>query len=227
MEICKFHISKLKALLLFATVVLFHFISFGQTNPYMRIEERFVNSNWSNYQKVMMTYNENNQLTIENYQNWNTSSGWRDSSKIIYTYDSEGKLLERLGQMWSLLTNSWEDVNRSVLIYDPSGKLITQLQQGWDISSSGDWETTGRITFEYDVNGFRTSLTNETVQSHQFRNNTRNLYHNTPEGKVDSIITQQWVNESWKNTNKAIITYTPTGKQATYNNFHWNEGIKD
>ncbi len=158
--------------------------SHGNKLTYLReMGEALVNSDRYTY-----TYDNDNLIT-ELKEYWNKENTiWLKSSLQTYTYDSNGNVLNCLGQNWN---SDWVDAARETYTYDNSGNLMTYLAEIWSINNS-EWANFKYYNYTYDNNGNILTFyqkdwrwNSETRTTYGYDNNG-NIIHYTYEQKSGS-----------------------------------------
>ena len=105
---------------------------------------------WINFSRVKYSYNSNNQLLIEEKQNWNGVL-WETYYLHELFYDVQNNLVEETVQSDSggSLINEW----KRTWAYSSSQLLSRTMEKG----DGAGWRNDSAFTFSYDSNGMRDS----------------------------------------------------------------------
>ena len=118
----------------------------NQQNPIEDITQEWKNNEWVNFSKMMMQYNENNDMTEMIWQDWNdTTNTWINFMKITYTHDNNYNLIEDLTEFWE--NDNWEGFQKGTHTYNAKNQIVTSITQWWLDAVWTDW---GKITYSYN-----------------------------------------------------------------------------
>ena len=198
------------------------------------------------YQKFQ--YDENDNLSYYLYQEWKNGV-WEDKTLTEYFYNDADLLIQEvfskkdLTGSWisyqqhfyeyenNIIVNylrqakdkngNWYDVSRHYYIYDSAGNLTLLY---------GQYFSTGEIfwkrTTEFDESGKAVERVLQTLKYDPIvkKNVLKNINHQTYiydiYGDLHELLTDEWINDAWKFTNKHIYYYSliPNKKVAICHN---------
>jgi hypothetical protein len=81
--------------------------------------------NWVNSERIVYTYDGNNNIIEELHQSW-VESNWMDNWKDTNTYD-DNIIIEMVEQYWD--GSNWVNIIRWTYDYDVNNKLIEYIEQ--------------------------------------------------------------------------------------------------
>lgn len=115
-----------------------------------------MNSAWEGSDKTLYSYNANNQIETEIYQNYNMNA-WENSDKTIYTYNTTTNKIEKLEmQIWN--NNQWENDIKVDITWTGNSLLVADFQT-WNGLS---WDKLQQITLTFNSLGYPTTDMSET-----------------------------------------------------------------
>lgn len=112
------------------------------------------------YQRVLFTYDENNRLSLELWQDWENTE-WIDIRKWIISYDDMGNIKEVIWQFPLYRGDPLQNEMRDVFTYDQNNDNVQFLTQLWDYLDSS-WQNLELQTYTYNDNH---KFTEELVQN--------------------------------------------------------------
>ncbi|MFV0565249.1 MAG: DUF3836 domain-containing protein [Flavobacteriaceae bacterium] len=179
-----------------------------------------LNSNWEEWTKTMLTYNANNNMVTETYQNWNgtvfengykmeyshdandnnlgyidyswNGTDWVVSSKLEIIYSGSNPVSGTYSE-WNSDSSSWEEVETANLTFS-EGKLIQ------DITSEYGEETYKSI-YTYNGSGYRTQI------AYQEKNDS---------GIWETTETENYSYDANNNRTETTFLYSEGGYKNTY-----------
>lgn len=135
------------------------------------------NGAWEELYKEVFTYNSNNRITSEIYQDFDSNAGmYINDYRNTYTYDSNNNPIGFLGELWNggqweneykldvnyvngfvdnvlaqvLNGSAWENESRSVFTNDSNNRVIQIVDESWE---DGAWQLDGKQLISRDLNG--------------------------------------------------------------------------
>jgi len=138
-------------------------------------------SPWTNSLRRSISYNPNNKPIVEIYEIW-TGGSWQNSSRQTKTYDANGYLIYSITEAWDVATNSYKNSSQTQYINNLNGAVMQTTAYNWN-SSSNSWLQSIREIFTYDPSAT----------------------------KLQSKITQLWINQTWESLRRETNTYNPNG----------------
>lgn len=140
---------------------------------------------------------------------------------IVFTITLQGqnKLLSSISEYYS--GTSWEKSSGYNYEYDSNNNLTVESRINWNNSNStwGNGDKTTR-TYNNDNKVTQQLYQNWNTLTNTFENSEKQTYTFT-NGKITEIIGQEWLNSSWVNTNKTIITYNSSNLPETALEYKW------
>jgi len=128
--------------------------SYERNNLVEYLDRDWIESDWINFQKGIMTYNESNRMVDSTTQRWNLTY-WRNSKKKSNTYDVNHNLLEEIKQTWD--DSIWVNLFRIEYEYIPAHKSSGKLD-GYELSNNypNPFNSTTNIQFKLPNEDFVT-----------------------------------------------------------------------
>jgi hypothetical protein len=201
-------------------------------------------SDWSNYYKQTLTYQNDSILTgyftyewINSDQSWKLKSQsilsysnnlltdkikqlwdgliWNNSERIVYEYNSDNKLVKTVNQFWN--NSDWHDSSREILSYDNYNNVSEWLTQ---VFSNNVWVNITLFGRTYNANNQIIELLSKywdssTGQLTSGSSRTTYLYNNNELNT--EIIYQKW--------DPSIIDWVNSNKDINYYSTHHTSGI--
>ncbi|MFC6877460.1 T9SS type A sorting domain-containing protein [Flavobacterium myungsuense] len=142
---------------------------------------------------------------------------------VAITAHGQNKLLSSIDEYYSVTT--WEKSSGSNYEYDNNNNLVGEYRMNWNNSNS-TWENSGKTTFTYNAGNKVTQELNQNwnILTSTLENSYKQTYTYT-NGKITEIVSQEWLNSSWVNTYKTVITYNSSNLPETAIGFTW-EGLQ-
>src|SRR6185295_17718277 len=113
-------------------------------------------NSWDNIGKILYTYDNNGNVSIEEYQSW-YNGAYFPNYRFVMTYNPDNTLQIKSGQ--SYVSAVWTEVLKQSFTYDVHGNLLQLLMQ--DKDSGNSWVNSGKLESTYDGNNLH--LTEETA----------------------------------------------------------------
>ncbi|MEL0456470.1 T9SS type A sorting domain-containing protein [Flavobacteriaceae bacterium SZ-1-7] len=104
----------------------------------------------SPYRQTIFSYDNN--LITEVIEQVIVSESWVNSTKIMNTYDTNGNLLEILGQEWNSSVEQWENSYRQLRTFDVNNNETELIYETWNASTS-QWEGFLRMVKYWSIVG--------------------------------------------------------------------------
>jgi YD repeat-containing protein len=118
-----------------------------------------------NRDRVLYTYNAQNQLVLELSEQWDDNispAAWVTNNKSIYAYDANGKRISQVDSFWST-SNEFFFSNKRTFAYNANGKLISET----NLDAANTEKS--RTTYTYNPAGFLTEELYEVKESGNYK----------------------------------------------------------
>ncbi|MGD0710949.1 MAG: hypothetical protein ABR968_07175, partial [Bacteroidales bacterium] len=178
------------------------------------------------YEKIISTYDGQNNLTSYIWQNWDTNStSWVNYNRELFTYDIHNNRISTLsGQNWDTSSTSWVNSGSSYLstyTYDANNNEISNLLQTWNGVS---WDNYQLYTYSYSMSNERLTDLFQTWGGSNWRNYsidnyTYDIHHNRI---CDSSQIWYTSTSSWDNSQKSTFTYDAHNNRISQLDQKWN-----
>jgi len=169
--------------------------------------------------KYTETYDSNNNMITEIFQEWNDIlNDWENSSKSVFAYDLNNNLSSETRQIWNSGINNWENSMLHSFTYDAANKKISATDQSWNYNV---WENSGKVIYTYDANH---NLTKELFLSWQGGAWTNFMqYLHTFDDRDNEVneLDQNWDGSNWTNSAQSIQTFDDRNKQTSELELSW------
>jgi hypothetical protein len=177
---------------------------------------------WINFNRILNSFDINNNLIEYSYQNWDGSS-WVNYWRYSYSYDSNGNQVERITQNWD--GSNWINNQLDTYTYDSNNKMITSLSQGWDGSNwySG---SCGYLVYTYDGNG--NMLTESHMCWNALTSQWDNSFHRDCIYNTDNLmlnfVDKNWDGNSWNIVLQGTYSYDQNNNNVYALFEDWSSG---
>ncbi|MBP6550994.1 MAG: T9SS type A sorting domain-containing protein, partial [Flavobacterium sp.] len=94
-------------------------------------------ANWVADERGQFTYNSNNKLTEELYEEWENSQ-WVNSSKSLYAYDTNHQMISSRNATWDDFNNLYKEFYRTDYVLDGAGNRISETDT--DVNNNNKWK---------------------------------------------------------------------------------------
>jgi hypothetical protein len=160
---------------------------------------------WINFNRILNSFDINNNLIEYSYQNWDGSS-WVNYWRYLYLYDLNGNKIERITQNWD--GSNWSNNQLDTYTYDSGNNMINSLSQFWDGSN---WYNggCGFLVYTYDGNGnmLTESYMCWNVTTSQWDNSFhRDCIYNT-DNLMLNFVDKNWDGNSWNIVLQGTYSY--------------------
>ncbi len=189
-------------------------------------------------ERYTQTYNQQGRVTMQYHEDFGINP-WNISTRKNYTYDENGnmgttltqkifpdsivnaslslfeyngakQLLSHQIQEWKYNT-TWANAYRFEYVYDNSGNLTEYTENSW----AGGWKPTLRKVYTYNSIDSLTTMTTQIAVGTEMVNNQRETYTRNPQGKLTSLLFEEFTNGAWRFSVKTDFTYHNDGKIST------------
>ena len=131
------------------------FYTYNNVNKILTSLNQISQSGWVNNSLSTFTYDDNGNLLIELYENWDAGSViWVKDNQKTSIYDDQGNKLTYLYENWEPGTEEWINDRRYTNTYDVNEDQLTYLRENWNIATQS-WIQDWLVAFTYDENGNR------------------------------------------------------------------------
>lgn len=196
-------------------------IEYGIVYPKSRIINQYNNQNtviesieqnwntgsktYSNENKETNTYNSNGKLSEKLIQVWNVNI-WVNYAKEIHTIDANGNVTEYLSQNW---LNTWQDRTKIQNTFNSSNKKTSSIVSSWNYFGNNSWDKRSKDSIIYDMNQNILEnyqyLFNETFNKWEAQ--TLYKYKYNSNSLVSAILELDWYMNKWDSTSNVLYTY--------------------
>ncbi|GEM_PF-7100945 len=186
-----------------------------------KVIQKWEEGEWINLHKTLFEYDNNNYLSIETEQSWDTiNSNWTDNSRTHHYVNELG----RDDSLYVYLNEQNDWINYYKIVYDYSGDTLRRTTtSNWDQELS-DWQFTARSFHAY-TDSTRTIRRESYFPSTGWMFSTRQLDRYKDRGQLLQSINQLWNSSSaiWTNNVKTDFFYDSNfNLQEVQVNF-WNQ----
>ena len=134
----------------------------------------------------------------------------------------EQRLTRTVNEEW--VNNAWRTSDRTSYSYDDAGNQIASLQEEWDTVASA-WKLYMQTAFAYQ-NG---NLWQVTIQmwndtTNRWVNAFNDIYTYNSQGKVETVVGQEWANGQWLNNVRTTSSYDGNGNLISGVSDTWDAG---
>lgn len=171
----------------------------GKTNT--ELTEVYINSNWTNDNRTVYTYNAADQNTSVTYETWNTStSAWVPDGRKNMTYNAAGLVQTKIEQTYITATNTFVNYSKDDYTYNANGKELTDIRVDWNLGTN-TWVNKYKYTSVYSTNNRVSTLTVEIGYGIGWQNFQKTFY--------------DYINTDWCNLAKSLSWNTTTAQYDT------------
>ncbi len=170
------------------------------------------------------SYDSNNNLLSQTYQNW-SGSAWVNNYQLINTYDVLNNKLTEITQYWNSSSSAWVNARKRTYTYDSFNNKLSELNQNWKASNSTwinddyfDW-----YIYTYDShNNIVTSITKRWLNINMaWMNYKKDSVSYNLNDEYISFIKQSW-SGTWNNSSKMTNIVYSSGDLVSYEWQYWN-----
>ena len=170
-------------------------------------------TNGVNYSKYTETYDSNNNMISEIFQEWSDIlSDWGNYTKSIFTYNPTNNPATKTLQKWNISINDWENSMLHSFEYNAANKKISTTYQDWNYNV---WENSGKELYTYDVNYNLTKLLFLSWHGGDWTNFVQYLHTYDDRNNEISELDQSWDGKAWVNKAQGIFTFDEINKQTS------------
>lgn len=179
-----------------------YIVTYNTNNlPEMVVELSWNGIQWVNEFQTTYTYNTNNKIISDIEQNWENSQ-WVNSRKALYIYNINNKLTAVEGANWDKFNNNWvaDDENVFDYVLDTTGNRISSKESSYDVA------------YTYDTTQLLSSF------AHPFKDKTGLDYFGEDFPYVNKLLSEtsnNGTNRITYNYNSAITLSTPNIEKAS------------
>jgi hypothetical protein len=199
-------------------------------------------------ERYSQTYNLQGKVTMQFHEDWGTNP-WNISIRKSYTYDESGnlgttltqkvfpdsivnavlslyeynsnkQLLSHQIQEWKFNT-TWANFLRFEYVYSNSGKLAEYTENQW----FGAWKPNYKKVFTYDSMDSLKSMVSQIASGTEMLDNQRETYTRNAQGKLTSLLFEEFSNNAWRLSIKTDFTYQNDGKISTRTESQSYDGV--
>jgi hypothetical protein len=177
----------------------------------METAQNWINPNWVNNYRYVISYDGNNNRTELLYQVWNGST-WLNQSRYLYTYFPSGSVEMITTQSWD--GSNWINSNRNSYQWNAGGFITSELYEMWN---GGAWENDFKEEYTYDANNNNTIRLGLDWNGSAWVNDYQSLFTYDANNNNTEVILQTWNGTDWDNNTREEYTYTrdlPAGNIA-------------
>ena len=169
--------------------------SYFEENRKVEIIFQWWEGTWVNEEKVIATFDLQENLLEAIYQEWDYPAQWISYSKENFTYNTFNSITQELYQYWDEDLNKWENYERIVYTYDTQNNLLEWVAQDW----WDEWINIQKNSYTYDAQNNRTT---ETMQEWDFdlskwENLEKGNYTYDKNDNATSGFCERWENNTW------------------------------
>jgi len=171
------------------------------------LNREWKNETWTDTQLTEYLYDENDNLSQEILYRKDASNNWEAYQQHIYSY--EGGIIISYTRQVKDTNGNWYDYSHHYYIYDNAGNL-TILYGRYINTNEIFWRRTTQFNDKnkptervLEILKYDPVVKKNVLKNVNHQNYTYNIY-----GDVDELFTDEWLNESWKYTNKHIYYYS-------------------
>lgn len=187
------------------------------------ITRDWIESNWVNSYKEVITYNSNNKISEKIKQVW-ISGSWTNSKREVSEYNSEGELVAFTSFSW--FSGLWYGTNKYIYEYDVMGNCISSTHQGM---VDGSWANFDRSLITYNGNN-PIELIDQTWGDEDWYDDYRVLISYNGNGNILNFTLSEFIEDEWSNYYRVTYSYSGDNKteclQEEFDNFVWNKVMK-
>lgn len=177
-------------------------------------------SNWILAYRVLLTYNDQDQILEEKTQALINDSIWINDRRKTYEYNESNKLASSVNQIYD--NGNWNDFQRALFSYP--NNVEEELRQQFD---SGVWVNKTLFRKYIGDNGNRDSTFVYQRGDTTWNNYLRWYRHYNEFNKWDYVITQQWLNSSWIFQDSIEGIYDANGNLLQVNYYDWSNQFEE
>ena len=120
------------------------------------------NNKWVNFYLRSYEYDDDGNLATDLVQHWENEN-WLNKYRYKYSYNQDGTI-SIVNELW--IENKWTNNILNTTTYDQFGNKLVDLYQKWE---NDKWISYGRITKNYDIDGYFLSGINEIFSAGSWR----------------------------------------------------------
>ena len=162
------------------------------------------------------------------YQDWAEGAiNWQNTRLDTLSYDPKGILINKIENLWSPARNSWYRKVQHNYIINTDGSVKKDITQVWD-SINNVWQNSVQTVNAYVApNRLDTALTQEWVNG-AWQNKTIKIYRCDNKGFLVKQIEYKWNSKSaWEQTVMFEFTNSTTGSLQEWVDFQWDSVKQD
>lgn len=148
------------------------------------------------------------------------NNAWSPANRIIYTYNSGCQPVTMLVQTWQDGSGLWADTLLTEYEYNQDN-LISLATTKIRNTNTSTWDNGVRMTYLYDGSNNNDSLLTEIWISNQWKNLSLTANQFNPDGTVNRAVTQIWLGAIWFNVTKSTYSYNPDKTVSQVINEQW------
>lgn len=175
-------------------------------------------ADWKNSINLSYTYDGNNNLSEEIWQNWNNSM-WENFEKYSYSYDGNNNLTGKLYQNWN--GSDWVNFWKNSYTYDGNNNRTEELSQNW---TGSEWKNFTKTSYTYDLNHNQTEAHYQYWDNSTWINDYKYSYTYNANNYLTIKLLQTWYqNITWANSEKITNTYDISDNLIETKNQTWGD----
>ena len=169
-------------------------------------------TSWSISDKRELTYNSNNKVIEELYQNWNSTTGqYENTDKSIFSYNSNGLVNQYLGQEW--VSSQWTNYYRANVSYDANNQVTQIISEEYE---NGQWINSERSLYTFSNNKLIEIIYEEWDNNQWDTENTvRESFTYNGENKIFRYTYDYWDGNSWVEEEQTEYTFDASGNRIS------------
>lgn len=179
---------------------------------------------WATSSKTINTYNANNKMIEQVYEDWDTSTNTKSYSyKTVYNYNAQNNLTDFID--YKLENNQWIADSKLILSYNSDNQITTGIFYLWNGSSFVlDTDDSERTTLNYNSDNQLYNIVTEAWNGSAWVMDykTDNTFSN---GKLVQAITSTYNGTSWVNDYKIDYTYDSNDNKLSETYSEINNGV--
>lgn len=175
-------------------------------------------------QKADYIYDDDGNITLEQFSSWHYLDGWIPGVKFEMVYDDENFLVERTRIWWSTDTYEWIISEKEVYDYNEQANLNEIILFIWN-SAGQNLEIDKKYTHIYNESGGLTERIISRLIENEWRETHKAEFTLNNENKVITWILFTWLQfeEIWEPQSKMDFTYNGSGLEVGRISSFWNE----
>lgn len=178
-----------------------------------------IKQDWETLGRRKFTYTIDNDTASMVIENYNRANGWLPYARVNFSYNSSRQRTGELQEHWDMFSKTYTVTRRASYTYNTAGAITQELYEDYDAGTKS-WIPGTKTTYAYAGNNLIEELSqlwNQTIGAWE---NQRRIYWGYSNNLADSMVAQEWLQNTWGDTYKSRNTYDGSGHIAYTDNYY-------